>query len=269
MSNQSSMTADAFRAQVKGCRGFRLLTPGNPKTEKGRGKGYWTFILHLAPASLSGWNVCAMATEGCKAACLNTAGRGGIMSNHGILTAADVANGIRNAIQHARIRRTQLFFGDKHGFMDLLIKEISKAIRLARKEGYTPVFRLNGTSDIRWESIPVAGAANVFAYFNDVQFYDYTKIANRKHIPANYSLTFSLADGNDAQAIAALQNGMNVAAVFRNKATVAHFETSGYLGAPVANGDETDLRFLDPAGHVIALYAKGNAKRDTSGFVRD
>jgi len=36
----------------------------------------------------------------------------------------------------------------------------------------------------------------------------------------------------------------------------------------VANGDETDLRFLDPAGHVIALYAKGNARKDESGFVR-
>jgi hypothetical protein len=85
------MTTDAF---PKGSRGFRLLTPGNPKTEKGRGAGYWTFILHLAPASLSGHNVCAMATAGCKAACLNTAGRGGIMAGHGILTAADVAAGL-------------------------------------------------------------------------------------------------------------------------------------------------------------------------------
>ena len=38
---------------------------------------------------------------------------------------------------------------------------------------------------------------------------------------------------------------------------------------PVARGDDTDLRFLDMPGHVIALYAKGNAKRDRCGFVRD
>ena len=38
---------------------------------------------------------------------------------------------------------------------------------------------------------------------------------------------------------------------------------------PVTRGDDTDLRFLDMPGHVIALYAKGNAKRDRSGFVRD
>jgi hypothetical protein len=37
----------------------------------------------------------------------------------------------------------------------------------------------------------------------------------------------------------------------------------------VLRGDDTDLRFLDPPGNVIALYAKGNAKRDHSGFVRD
>jgi hypothetical protein len=254
--------------------GFKLLTPGNPKTEKGKGAGYWTFILHLAPAKLSGFNVCPMATAGCKAACLNTAGRGGIMAGHGILSAADVANGIRNTIQHARIRRTKLFFADRAAFMADLVSDITKAIAKAKRAGYTPAFRLNGTSDIRWETIAVNGAANVFELFAGVQFYDYTKIANRKNIPANYSLTFSLADGNDVQASNALRHGMNVAAVFRDKATVARYIQEGFaIGSsflePVANGDETDLRFLDPRGHVIALYAKGNAKRDQSGFVRD
>jgi hypothetical protein len=279
------ITLAAFKEATKGNQGLRLLTPGNPKTEKGKGAGFWTFILHLAPASLSGWNVCPMATLGCKAACLNTAGRGGIMGGHGILTAADVANGIRNQIQHARIRRTSLFFSDRAGFMALLVSEIEKACKLAARKGYKPVFRLNGTSDIRWETIGATremtdafgtrlshrlkAFPNVFAAFPDVQFYDYTKIANRKNLPANYALTFSLADGNDAQARAALANGVNVAAVFRNKSVVAQAQADGFLGFPVANGDETDLRFLDPAGHVIALYAKGNAKGDQSGFVRD
>lgn len=273
-----AQTLSEFKAMVKGKSGFRLLTPGNPKTEKGKGVGYWTFILHLAPASLSGWNVCPMATKGCKAACLNTAGRGGIMGGHGILTAEDVANGIRNTIQHARIRRTQLFFNDRQGFMGLLVSEIQRACTLAARKGYKVAFRLNGTSDIRWETIGCRRALNesvdcaypnIFAAFPAVQFYDYTKIANRKNIPANYSLTFSLADGNDAQANAALMSGMNVAAVFRDKATVQNAIAAGYAGWPVANGDDTDLRFLDPPRHIIALYAKGNAKRDVSGFVRD
>ena len=249
--------------------GFKLLTPGNPKTEKGKGAGFWTFILHLAPAKLSGFNTCPMATLGCKAACLNTAGRGGIMAGHGILTAQDVANGIHNTIQAARIRKTRYFFERREAFMADLVSEIAKAIRKARKAGYTPAFRLNGTSDIRWETIAAAGAANIFAAFPDVQFYDYTKIANRRNIPANYSLTFSLADGNDAQAETALANGMNVAAVFRDKPTAARYEAEGFNGHTVANGDETDLRFLDPRNVVVALYAKGNARRDTSGFVRD
>lgn len=248
---------------------FKILTPGNPKTEKGKGAGYWTFILHLAPAKLSGFNTCPMATKGCKAACLNTAGRGGIMAGHGILTAADVSKGIRNQIQHARIRKARWFFEDRKRFMAALVAEMRKAVRLAKRDGYTPAFRLNGTSDIRWESIAVEGAPNVMALFPDVQFYDYTKLANRKGIPSNYALTFSLADGNDEQAMAALSNGMNVAAVFRDKATVAHYEQAGFMGRRVSNGDETDLRFLDPRNVVVALYAKGNARRDKSGFVRD
>lgn len=260
--------------------GFKLLTAGNPKTVKGEKKGYWTFVLHLAPARLSGFNVCPMATKGCKAACLNTAGRGGIMAGHGILTAADVAKGIRNTIQNARIRRTRWFFEDRAGFMEALAADIVRAQAKAHKAGFIPVFRLNGTSDIRWESIPVVrgGKASIFAMFPHIQFYDYTKIANRKNIPANYALTFSLADGNEAQALAAHEAGMNVAAVFRNKATVAHYVAACFmLGSstsrrklvPVFIGDDTDLRFLDPKAHVIALYAKGNAKRDRSGFVRD
>ena len=32
--------------------------------------------------------------------------------------------------------------------------------------------------------------------------------------------------------------------------------------------NESDLRFLDPKGHIVGLYAKGKAKKDTSGFVK-
>ena len=255
-----------------GSQGFRLLTPGNPKTEKGRGLGYWTFILHLAPAKLSGFNVCPMATAGCKRACLNTAGRGGI-SRGGILTSRDVARGVRNELQTARRLRTRAFFEHRPEFMALLAFEIAKACKRARAQGYIPVFRLNGTSDIRWETVPVGGFPNIMTMFSDVQFYDYTKIANRKNIPANYHLTFSLADGNEDASIAAIANGMNVAAVVRSKDTVARYMANGItLGdrhVPLTRGDDTDLRFLDLPGHVIALYAKGNARKDKSGFVRD
>ena len=53
--------------------------------------------------------------------------------------------------------------------------------------------------------------------------------------------------------------------VFRDKNKIPHT----YLGRPVINGDADDLRFLDPSGVVVALYAKGKAKHDDSGFVID
>jgi hypothetical protein len=79
---------------------MKLLSTGNPKILKGLKQGYNTYILHLAPADLSGFNTCPKATAGCKAACLNTAGRGG-MFKKGENT---------NAIQKARIRKTIEFF---------------------------------------------------------------------------------------------------------------------------------------------------------------
>lgn len=249
----------------------KLLTVGNPKTEKGEKLGYWTAVLHLAPAKLSGFEVCAAATDGCRAACLNTAGRGGMMAGTSRLTYDDVAAGKHNHIQAARIRRTRQLFEERQVFLAALLLEIRAFVAKARKAGFTPAIRLNATSDIRWEAAPYhVNGKSIMEHFPDVTFYDYTKLANRKNLPANYHLTFSLADGNQLQAYAALQNGINVAAVFRSKADVADAIEGGFMGRTVVDGDETDLRFLDPKGGVIvALYAKGNATRDTTGFVQD
>jgi len=228
-----------------------LLTVGNPKLMKGLKKGYLSSVLHLAPADLSGKNTCPKATAGCKAACLNTAGRGGIFKK-GETT---------NVIQKARIRKTISFFEDREQFMFDLVKEITNTIKKAKKLSLIPVFRLNGTSDLSWEKYEVADGKNIFEMFPDVQFYDYTKVLGRKvsHIP-NYHLTFSKADGNDMDVRIAASNGMNVAAVF-------HKLPEKYIGRTVINGDETDLRFLDPKGVIVGLKAKGKAKKDTSGFV--
>jgi hypothetical protein len=57
----------------------------------------------------------------------------------------------------------------------------------------------------------------------------------------------------------------NIAVVFRDKNKIPKV----FKGRPVINGDNDDLRFLDPEGVVVALYAKGKAKKDTSGFVID
>jgi len=177
-----------------------------------------------------------------------------------------------NAIQEARKRKTRLLFSDREAFLASLVQEVDRAIRAAIRRRLTPVFRLNGTSDLRWEIMPVKRNGieypNIFQAFLEVQFYDYTKLPNRRvaDIP-NYHLTFSLADGNESQAAEALANGISVAAVFRVKRGAPL--PNAYMGRPVIDGDETDLRFLDPSGVIIGLRAKGKAIRDTSGFVKD
>ena len=240
---------------------MKLLSIGNPKVLKGMKQGYMTYILHLAPANLSGYETCPKRTAGCTAACLNTAGRGG-MFKKGENT---------NAIQKARIRKTKMFFENRTEFFAQLIKDIELAIKQSAKKDLVPVFRLNGTSDLAFEKYEVVRNGvlyrNIFAAFPDVQFYDYTKMLNRKVKDiANYQLTFSAADGNDNDVVKAIAQGYNVATVFGLKKTQAMPET--YMGRPVFNGDESDLRFLDPKGVIVGLYAKGKAKKDTTGFVK-
>ena len=231
---------------------MKLLSTANPKIQKGSKLGYLSFSLHLAPATLSGKETCPKRTAGCTAACLNTAGCGG-MFKRGENT---------NIIQQARIRKTKYFFEDRVGFMKDLIKDIELGIKQAAKLGLTPVFRLNGTSDLAWEKYAVPGARNIFDLFPTVTFYDYTKVLGRKvsDIP-NYDLTFSAADGNQQDVVDAIIQGMNVAMVFDKV-------PAEYMGRPVIDADEHDLRFLDPRGVIAGLKAKGRAKKDTSGFVR-
>ena len=163
-----------------------------------------------------------------------------------------------NMIQKARIRKTEYFFNDRAAFMEDLVTDIMKAVNYARRKGLKPVFRLNGTSDLSWEKYPTRyGAKNIFDQFPTIQFYDYTKVLGRKiaDLP-NYHLTFSAADGNDADVAQALEQGMNVTVVYDR------------IPEGVYSADEDDLRFLDPQVGIIGLKAKGRAKKDTSGFVR-
>ena len=226
---------------------FKLLSTANPKIQKGVKLGYLSFILHLAPADLSGREVCPKRTAGCTDACLNKAGRGG-MFRKGENT---------NMIQKARIRKTVEFFSNRDQFMKDLYQDIRKAIKFAERKGLTPVFRLNGTSDLSWEKYTVGNTdMNLFQLFPTVQFYDYTKVLGRKTAQyPNYHLTFSRAENNDADVGMALAKGMNVTAVYDE------------IPEGMFSADETDLRFLDPKVGYIGLKAKGPAKKDYSGFV--
>lgn len=219
---------------------MKLLTDSNPKLAKGESKGYLSFILHLAPASLSGHNVCPSSSEECRKLCLNTAGRGRFTRT-----------------QEARIRKTKLFFEDRWTFLRDLHSDMWAGVRKAKRLGLIPVFRLNGTSDIRWEVI----FPELFVDFRDYQFYDYTKLSNRRNLPDNYHLTFSESETNGDKVVTAFENGMNVATVF-------HTVPEEYNGRIVINGDEHDLRFLDPKGVYVGLKAKGLAKKSMGEFVK-
>jgi hypothetical protein len=229
---------------------FSLLSTlsGNTKMRKSTVHGYASYILHLAPHTLGGYKtVCPKSTPGCRAACLNTAGHGGMFKPDGT-----------NRVQDARIRRTKRFFENRKDFMFDLTCDITKAMRQANRLGLEPVFRLNGTSDILWERIPVLGYKNIFEMFSAVQFYDYTKILRSIDIP-NYHLTFSLSESNRHELELAIKSGMSIAAVFNKVPEYYH-------GFKVLDGDLHDLRFLDTQSFV-GLKAKGRARKDESGFV--
>lgn len=239
---------------------MKLLSTGNPKILKGLKYGFNSYILHLAPANLSGYETCPKRTAGCTASCLNTAGRGG-MFKKGENT---------NVIQQARIRKTKAFFENRTQFMADLVADIELAIKQSAKKDLVPVIRLNGTSDLSFEKYAAVRNGityrNIFEAFADIQFYDYTAVLGRKVSGIkNYHLTFSAKESNSADVEKAINQGYNVAMVFDTLPDT-------FMGLKVINADDSDLRFLDSqlagAQVICGLKAKGKAKKDNSGFVR-
>jgi hypothetical protein len=224
---------------------MKLLTTQNYKTTKGEKLGIMTGILYLAPAKISGYEVCPRRSEGCTKSCLYSAGRGAF-----------------NTVQKSRVAKTKMFFEQRDAFMDQLRKDIKSLVNKANKQSMVPAIRLNGTSDIEWTRL------GVVEEFPNVQFYDYTKVLNRvtKEQPSNYHITFSKNESNDVECLVAIKSGVNVAVVFDTKKGEDLPKT--WNGAPVYDGDDTDARFLDPkGGYVIGLRAKGKARKDQTGFV--
>jgi hypothetical protein len=237
-------------------RGSLIDTGSNAKTVKSDAGGvYVTAILYLAAAeNVAGINLCAMARlAGCINACLVSAGKGA-MSN----------------VKKGRARKTILLRDNKEEFLRQLWNDISRFESWAKNKGLIPVVRLNGTSDLLIERFARNGDS-IFKAFPGVQFYDYSKIPNRDVSKiSNYHLTLSYSESNP-RFTAKIKDAMrknplqNVAVVFRDPSNLP----KTFLGRKVIDGDKTDLRFLDPAGVVVALYAKGKAKKDESGFVID
>jgi len=219
---------------------YTLLNVGaNAKTVKGDGEEFLTAILYLMPED----SICPYSRKaGCREPCLVTAGRGRM-----------------NSVSVARERKTGRFLHNKQHFMEQLYSDLTKFYKYCAARQIKPCVRLNGTSDIDW--------SDVILDWPDIQFYDYTKVYTRlkKNLPANYHLTLSYSgvDKQYANKIKEFANKYkaNIAVVFSGE-----FPKT-FLDRPVINGDLDDLRFLDPSPVVVGLTAKGQAKKDTTGFV--
>jgi hypothetical protein len=227
-----------------------ILGESSTKTIKGQKIGYLTGIVYLVPDV----KLCPHAKlAGCFDGCLNSAGRGAF-----------------DSVQNARKAKTQFFYDNRQAFLLSLCADIWTLKNKAAKLGLTPLVRPNGTSDVPYENLPVIDGLNIFQLFSDVQFYDYTKHPSRNltgKTAGNYDLTYSFSAITPKPiSIKGLSNPHNsrTAVVFQKQAAIP----GTFRGWNVVDGDDTDVRHIEPKSVVVALYAKGRAKRDTSGFVQ-
>jgi hypothetical protein len=222
---------------------FKLMTAANVKTQKGEKQGYFSAILYLSPhMSGGGATLCPYSTPACREMCLAGAGMSGLPLQ-----------------LQAKINRTRLFNDDRETFFVQLRTDLAKLERIARREGMKPVARLNGTSDIMWERF------GIMDDFPAIQFYGYTKIPLRLHrVTANHHLTFSI-EGPDTMALGVdyLRGGHSVAVVVPPEVKDRYAGHGLIIGGEqfhMIDGDEDDLRFLDPPGSIVLLKPKGHVR---------
>ena len=252
---------------------YILSVSSDPKTVKSLIDGILTGVMYGMPANGSGeWNDCPFASLGCEMACLNTSGHGGIGLDQDNL----------NPVQIARLKRSAFFHTRRSEFWTMLIRDIDRLIRKARKLGLKAAVRLNGTTDTKWESQPVVIdgvkiANNIMELYPDVIFYDYTAWPYAKRpnesLPDNYHLTFSRKENNDSQIADNISHGRNVTVVVdipsRDKTTAIPIT---WREIPTFDADRSDFRPNDPIGRILILRyksAKASSLADAidSGFV--
>jgi len=226
-----------------------LLTPPNANVKLSKSNAYG---LSLSPACTSGWNVCRASSPGCRAACLATAGKGGL-----------------DSVQRGRLWKVALLAAEPALFVRALAGEIRSAVarrpvdRLGRPTGPLVPVRLNAFSDLAFERFLAPALFSIAG----ARFYDYSKRTDRVP-PANYHLTSSATERTADSGLASLADmyGSNVAVVFDTRR--GHALPTTYAGCRVVDGDLSDSRWNDDRGVIVGLRAKGKAIGDRSGFVR-
>jgi hypothetical protein len=215
-----------------------------------------TFVQYLAPSTLSGNNVCAMATKECIAGCLNTSGRAKMNKSYAM-------------IMNARMNKTKFFFSNRDLFNSMLFNEVKNAYNKTVKKGKEFAVRLNGTSDLSPVLFKQNGK-NILEAFPQVQFYDYTKVLNRIALAdkySNYDLTFSFTGYNWSDCLTALQNNVRVAVIF-NVGKNADLPKT-FNGFEVVDGDQYDYRPLDAKNVIVGLRWKSIRDKATNDLIKN
>lgn len=241
---------------------------------------------HQKSLPMIGNGLCAGSSQACRDSCLAFAGKN---------TATNAETGDSNLIP--KLRYVQALYDPKTvaAFVKMMILSIEAHVRSCKKKNTKPFVRLNVLSDIPWEAYLAEPDAKdptkfqeswFFEYFREkhpeLMFYDYTKVAGRTP-PDNYDLTLSFSGTNERECVAHLAKDGRVAVVFvhafrtkrspertpENAGTVDPLSRTPAdrslarplperaMGAPVIDGDGTDIRPLDPRGKgVVGLRWK-------------
>ena len=237
----------------------RIFSFDSAKAIKAQSFGWLNAIHYMAPASLSGFNLCPKASEACKALCLGwQSGQAGMVAKDDDM----------NSVRLSRLAKAKRFMKERKAYMVDVVRSIELGIKKANKLGMKLCVRMNGSTDIAWEGIACERAGvtyrNLMLAFPDIQFVDYTKIASRleRKLPDNYYLILSRHEANDSDVVRIVSSGLG------NAAVVFASVPETWQGLTVIDGDKHDLRHLDPTGVIVGLTPKGSkAKRDVSGFV--
>lgn len=222
---------------------MKLLST-NYKTSKSKGINVDNYILPLEPDYI----LCPLAKKaGCGKTCIVNSG----------LNKTPTA-------KSSKARKTDLFYNNFDQFKKDLVSDHNYLQKNRIYKGFEVASRLNGYSDIQYEKIKIKDDKTIFELFPDIQFYDYTKIANRdiKDIP-NYHLTFSYTKSLHRIAIKQLEKGQNIAIVLdikKDDPIPTDYIMINNKKYNLIDGDKNDLRYKDPKNSVVALRFKGSKK---------
>ena len=249
----------------------------NAKTIKGQKYGYKTAVIYLSPYTLSyiifkqdkkafqqalktrynldysinkielalkNLNSCPFARN-CIRGCLNTSG-----------------NGRYDHVQFWRAVKTAFYALNRQSFNQAIIHEL-KLIKKRIPENLA--FRFNGTSDF-WDAEIVQQALDL----GDISVYDYTKDISKftGNAISQYSLTYSIQDHKSFKAWQSVKNESNCALVTLKGVDDPILKSPIFSDYALIEGDNSDLRFLDPQiKAIVVLKAKGKARKDAGKFI--